>query len=274
MVEKLELALLGNPELRLAGQPLARFRSAKVYALLYYLAVTRRAQPRTALAGLFWGDVDNHYARRNLNRTLSDLTQFVSDHVVSERQSVAFDHQQPYWLDVEELEKAAATVPTAQNMAVMAAAADYYRGDFLQGFYVLDAPEFEQWVLSERTRLRVSLCGRYSIASSIRRPLRVTSIPVDHSWQHCARRRVQRNLPTLSPGLLRNRSTPLSFGCNRRGMPSYCPSANPSDKTLQRKDPKALIADTVDDKLGDLRIGVFTPQAFSIAVDLHSVFRL
>ena len=75
MAEKLDLALLGNPELRLAGQPLARFRSTKVYALLYYLAVTRRTQPRTVLAGLFWGDIDDYYARRNLNRTLSDLTQ-------------------------------------------------------------------------------------------------------------------------------------------------------------------------------------------------------
>ncbi|MEZ4736989.1 MAG: hypothetical protein R3E79_58660 [Caldilineaceae bacterium] len=42
MTKPLELALLGNPEVRLAGQPLPRLRSAKVYALLYYLAVTRR----------------------------------------------------------------------------------------------------------------------------------------------------------------------------------------------------------------------------------------
>jgi DNA-binding SARP family transcriptional activator len=59
MVARLALALLGNPELRLDGKPLARFRSAKVYALLYYLAVTRRTQQRTVLAGLFWGDTDD-----------------------------------------------------------------------------------------------------------------------------------------------------------------------------------------------------------------------
>ncbi|MCE7988371.1 MAG: hypothetical protein DYG89_45005 [Caldilinea sp. CFX5] len=154
MAETLELALLGNPELRLAGQPLARFRSAKVYALLYYLAVTRRTQPRTVLAGLFWGDVDEYYARRNLNRTLSDLSQFVGDHLVVERQSLAFARHQPYWLDVEVLEAAMTTPPTAQTITTLAAAADLYRGDFLDGFYVQDAPEFEQWVLTERTRLR------------------------------------------------------------------------------------------------------------------------
>jgi len=156
MAERLDLALLGNPELRLAGQPLARFRSAKVYALLYYLAVTRRAQPRTVLAGLFWGDVDEYYARRNLNRTLSDLTQFVGEHLLVERQSLAFARSQPYWLDVEVLETAATTAPTGQTLAMLASAADLYQGDFLDGFYVQDAPEFEQWVLSERTRLRTS----------------------------------------------------------------------------------------------------------------------
>ena len=52
MAEPLELTLLGPPELHRAGQPLGRLRSAKAYALLYYLAVTRRTQPRAVLADL------------------------------------------------------------------------------------------------------------------------------------------------------------------------------------------------------------------------------
>ncbi|MFN8445758.1 MAG: BTAD domain-containing putative transcriptional regulator [Caldilineaceae bacterium] len=154
MAEKLEIALLGNPELHLAGQPMAKFRSAKVYALLYYLAVTRRAQPRSVLAGLFWGEIGEYYARRNFSRTLSDLAQYVGDHLLIERQTVAFDRQQPYWLDIEVLENAADCPPTAQNVAALAAAAERYRGDFLDGFVVQEAPEFDQWLLSERTRLR------------------------------------------------------------------------------------------------------------------------
>lgn len=156
MVEKLELTLFGAPELQIGGQPLPRFRSTKVYALLYYLAVTRRTQPRSVLAGLFWGDVGEYYARRNFNRTLSDLMQFVSDHLVVDRQSVAFARHQPYWLDVEVLENATAPQPTGQTLANLVAAANLYRGDFLDGFYVQEAPEFEQWVLTERTRLRAN----------------------------------------------------------------------------------------------------------------------
>ncbi len=156
MTKLLELTLLGNPEIRLAGQSLARLRSAKAYALLYYLAVTRRTQPRTVLAGLFWGDVDEYYARRNLNRTLSDLTKVIGDHLVVERHTLVFARSQNYRLDVEMLEAASMQQPTPQNVAQLLAAAELYRGDFLEGFYVQDAPEFEQWVLTERTRARAS----------------------------------------------------------------------------------------------------------------------
>ncbi|MCB0107308.1 MAG: hypothetical protein KDE53_15415, partial [Caldilineaceae bacterium] len=157
MVESLTLELLGAPTVSLAGQPLPRLRSAKSYALLYYLAVTGRAQPRSVLAGLFWGDVDDYYARRNLNRTLSDLTHHVGDHLIVDRQSLAFARNQPYQLDVETLDAATKIEPTPQTLATLVSAADLYRGDFLDGFYVQDAPEFEQWVLAERTRLRAAV---------------------------------------------------------------------------------------------------------------------
>ncbi|MEZ4662834.1 MAG: BTAD domain-containing putative transcriptional regulator [Caldilineaceae bacterium] len=166
MAETLELTLLGNPELRLSGRPLAKFRSAKVYALLYYLAVTRRAQPRSLLAGLFWGDVDEYYARRNLNRTLSDLTKTLGDHLMVERQSLALARSQPYWLDVEMLESAVSTPPTAANVATLAAAANLYRSDFLAGFQVHDAPDFAQWVANERTRLRTYVLQLHHVLSN------------------------------------------------------------------------------------------------------------
>ncbi|HMN27709.1 MAG TPA: tetratricopeptide repeat protein [Caldilineaceae bacterium] len=130
------------------------FRSAKAQALLYYLAATKRPQPRLVLAGLFWGGVDDHYARRNLNRTLSNLTDLVGDHLAITRQTLAFDRSQPYWLDVEAFEAAATITPAGGRVDAMTQAVELYRGDFLEGFYIHDAPEFEQWVSAERTRLR------------------------------------------------------------------------------------------------------------------------
>ncbi|MBV7339944.1 hypothetical protein KFU94_69400 [Chloroflexi bacterium TSY] len=148
MSGKLELRLLGNPEIHLDGKPLSGFRSGKAQALLYYLVITRRAHQRSTLSGLFWGDTTDQYARRNLNRTLSNLRQLVGDHLTITRQTIAFDVESAYWLDLDAFES------VDPNPDDMVQAVALYRGDFLEGFYVQDAPEFEQWVLTERARLR------------------------------------------------------------------------------------------------------------------------
>jgi tetratricopeptide (TPR) repeat protein len=44
--------------------------------------------------------------------------------------------------------------PAEANVTLLQRAADLYRGDFLEGFLVRDAPEFEEWALAQRTRYR------------------------------------------------------------------------------------------------------------------------
>ncbi|NIP87304.1 MAG: alpha/beta hydrolase, partial [Planctomycetales bacterium] len=56
MTGKLELTLLGQADVRLAGEPLTGFYSSKAQALLFYLAVTGQTHTRPALAGLLWAD--------------------------------------------------------------------------------------------------------------------------------------------------------------------------------------------------------------------------
>ncbi|MBE7551606.1 MAG: tetratricopeptide repeat protein [Anaerolineales bacterium] len=151
---KLELKLLGSPEVWLDGQVVTGFRSGKARALLYYLAVSGRAQPRSVLAGLFWGGVAEQHARRSLTMTLTNLRQLVGSHLDIARETVAFDATSPTWLDVAVFEAGVAAAPRGQNLDELKQAIALYRGDFLEGFYLQDAPEFEQWVLVERTRLR------------------------------------------------------------------------------------------------------------------------
>lgn len=154
---KLELKLLGSPEVRLDGQAVTGFRSGKARALLYYLAVTGRAQPRPVLAGLFWGGVAEHHAHRSLTMALSNLRRLVGGHLDIARETVAFDLTSPYWLDVAVFEAGVAAGPGGHNVDRLKQAIDLYRGDFLAGFYLQETPEFEQWVLVERTRLRERL---------------------------------------------------------------------------------------------------------------------
>ncbi|MCB0085056.1 MAG: AAA family ATPase, partial [Caldilineaceae bacterium] len=150
MTRELVLNLFGNPVVALDGEVVTGFQSSKVQALLYYLAVVQRQQSRSLLANLLWGDVSEAHARRSLTAALSNLRRLLGDCIVADRERVAFRRDLPCRLDVAMLETALDT----QEIAALRQVVDLYRGEFLEGFYVRDTPEFELWMARERARLR------------------------------------------------------------------------------------------------------------------------
>jgi DNA-binding SARP family transcriptional activator/predicted ATPase len=145
---QLRISLLGKLKFERNDQPLPGLTSIKGQALLAYLAVTRQPCSRSALAGLLWSDMPEEVARTNLRVTLSHLLKAVGDTVIATRHSVEFNRHSHTWLDIEALEQA------ARSGAGLAAAAELYRGDFLDDFHVPEAELFEAWLLVERERLR------------------------------------------------------------------------------------------------------------------------
>ncbi len=152
----LQIRVLGGLAIALDDAPLTNFLSSKVPALLAYLAVTRRAHSRDALAALFWGDLPDADAKNNLRQTLSNLKKLLEPHLDITRETVTFNTAAPYWLDIEEFDKA--MTDTGQRTADgdrvnrLRSAVLLYRGEFLAGFFVRDAPEFEEWVSTQRAR--------------------------------------------------------------------------------------------------------------------------
>ena len=144
---QLELALLGKPQFKRGGQPLD-LTSVKGQALLAYLVVTRQTHSRSALAGLLWSDRPENIARTSLRAALSQLRKAAGDVVLAARRTVGLNSDSNLWLDVAVLEQAASSGND------LATAAELYRGDFLDDFYVPEAELFEEWLLVERERLR------------------------------------------------------------------------------------------------------------------------
>ena len=152
---KLELSLLGQVEIRRDDEPLNGFVSAKAEALLIYLAVTGRPHRRETLAGLLWGDKSDQRARGNLRKALSNLRQLVSESVAVNGQTVTFNDAAVTCFDLSAFEVAlAADQAQPDNLPALREAVELYQGDFLAGLVVDDALAFEEWVLSERERLR------------------------------------------------------------------------------------------------------------------------
>lgn len=151
----LQISLFGGLTIDQDGETVTGFVSSKVPALLVYLAVNQCTHQRDVLAGLLWGEMAESDARNNLRQALSNLRKVVGPHVTITRATAAFHGETPYSLDVEQFERYLEESKTAQDpAAALQAAVSLYRGDFLAGFYLRDAPAFEEWTLIHRERYR------------------------------------------------------------------------------------------------------------------------
>ncbi len=132
---------------------------AKVQALLFYLAATGRVHTRSALAALLWGDLPDAAARANLRKALHELRQDLAPYLLIERDVVALAEDADVWVDAVEFDSLLGDTPAPGIDDPARRAVDLYRGDFLEGFYVRGAPDFEGWWLAERGRLRDMMVG-------------------------------------------------------------------------------------------------------------------
>ena len=155
----LQVSVLGALAITRDKRPVTGFASAKVQALLCYLALTARPHSRDTLIGLLWSEISDADARTSLRQALTNLRRLVGDHLSIDRETVAFDRSSSYSLDAEQfsrtgdwrLEIGDWTPALISNLQ---SAIELYRGDLLEGFFVRDAPEFEEWLLTQRERFR------------------------------------------------------------------------------------------------------------------------
>ncbi|MCK6540309.1 MAG: NB-ARC domain-containing protein, partial [Anaerolineales bacterium] len=142
-------------QIKRADQPITNFISNKVPALLAYLAVTRRAHTRDKLAALLWGEMSDADAKNNLRQALANLKKYFEDELTITRDAIEFTGDCD--LDSARFDSAvhsASSLDPEPASVILTDSLRLYRGDFLEGFHVRDAPDFEDWMLTERARLR------------------------------------------------------------------------------------------------------------------------
>ncbi len=123
----------------------------KRLGLLIYLAAANGAgfRRRDQVMSLFWPELDGDHARGALRQATYVLRRDLGESVVRSRgeEEIGVDPD-ALWFDVT-------AFLTALAAGDARAAFDLYQGDFLEAFFVTGAaPEFEQWLESERQRLR------------------------------------------------------------------------------------------------------------------------
>jgi DNA-binding SARP family transcriptional activator len=121
----------------------------KTSALLVYLLVTGRAHHRERLIDLFCQQADRPAA--TLRTLLSRIRQLAPEALLTENQTVLYDPRS-VWVDFLEFEGVFGGDLASHPVGTLTSTADLYRGEFLQGLALPDAPEFELWLLGERVR--------------------------------------------------------------------------------------------------------------------------
>lgn len=178
---KLELRLLGPPAARRDGTPLP-LRTKKALALLAYLAAEGGTHQRAELAALLWPESDEKRARTTLRSALADLRSALGsgdgtdgEYLLVERNSLGLGAEAGVDLDLTVLRTAYELARDSTGIARpdgeerrelverLREGSEAYLGEFLEDFYLDDAPEFDYWANVERegwrTRLAVVLDG-------------------------------------------------------------------------------------------------------------------
>lgn len=157
----LHLALLGSFQLLLDYQVVENFESHKVRGLLAYLAVEHgRPLPRDVLVDLLWPGQPNAAAHSNFRRALANLRSVIGDHTSNPpylhitRDTIHFKAESDASVDIIRFLSLVQTRETQPGWPEdLEQALVLYRGPFLEGFNLVDCPEFEQWVISVRSEL-------------------------------------------------------------------------------------------------------------------------
>jgi len=167
MTKQLELRLFGGLEIKFDEAPIQPLVSRKAEALLLYLGCNPHTHLRDALANLLWDERSQPQAMGNLRVVISSLRKAVEPALVITRQTLSMSRTGNVWIDAVEFAQllqnlpdrqptpgaSAPVVPLSEPMVTnLERALALYRGEFLTGFFIRDAQQFEEWARLERER--------------------------------------------------------------------------------------------------------------------------
>jgi DNA-binding SARP family transcriptional activator len=119
-------------------------------ALLFYIAAQGRPIPREKLLAFFWPDHERSAAQPILRTMIHDLHTHLGEAVQADDRNIALAPDT--FVDVQFFSTTLHASPDPQELAEVL---DLYKGDFLEGFTLPDASQFDDWAAAERERYRL-----------------------------------------------------------------------------------------------------------------------
>ena len=159
-----KLYAFGHMDLVINDQSILGELSTKAIVLLCYLASHKgKVLSREKLASLFWDSGNMETARYNLRYNLWTLRKALrvkdseKEIIISQKESCSFIVSKEIYVDVfhfEDFTEAIHEKDDYLSISYLEQAKEIYRGEFLEGCYIKNCPELNDWIFYERERLQ------------------------------------------------------------------------------------------------------------------------
>jgi DNA-binding SARP family transcriptional activator/TolB-like protein len=148
------LHVLGGARIEVGGSPLSgKAAHRRRLALMALLAASPGgALSRERILGYLWPDHEPENARRLLSEAVYVIRKELGESSILSVGDEVHLRPEVVWSDVRAFR-------SAQQAGALDEAVALYRGPFLDGWYVSDAPEFERWAETQRERLAHEYVG-------------------------------------------------------------------------------------------------------------------
>lgn len=154
---KLKIYLLGRVDILLNDESILDKLSHKSIGILSYMAEQRNKKfNRNKIADIFWDSNDFDTSRYNLRYNIWQLRKLFKqknekiDPFISDKETISLNNNIDIYVDVEEFQKGVEN----QDINSLEKIKKLYKGEFLEGFYIKDSPEFNDWVFYEREKFQ------------------------------------------------------------------------------------------------------------------------
>ena len=146
----LKVTFFGVPQIHHNYNALTGAVNGRCLALFAYLALSEQPQARSHLADLLSFEIGEQQARQNLRYVLYDLRKLLGDYLIVTRETVAFAHHKPCWVDANIFTKYLTLDTTVDNPTLLQGVLQLYQGELLTGFAIQNAPDFDGWLSQQR----------------------------------------------------------------------------------------------------------------------------
>ncbi|MBS4536419.1 hypothetical protein GOQ29_12400 [Clostridium sp. D2Q-14] len=157
---KLEIYLLGRVEILWQGESIIDKLSHKLIGILSYMAVNRENSfSRNKIANIFWDSSDSNSSRYNLRYNIWSLRKLFKDNnikqdiFIADKESIRFNEEFNIYVDAEDFQNRLDNF-RADSIDNLEHIRNLYKGEFLEGFYIKDSSQFNDWLFYERERFQ------------------------------------------------------------------------------------------------------------------------